>query len=75
MHPDSFWVMVDGYINTVTGRNLYPCRRSASTGKVIDDNLSVNHHSSLSIIISSPLASAYPYSRFAPQDSSQPLSI
>ena len=43
MHPDRFRVMVDCYINTVSGRCLNPGAGSASSGKIVHDQFSVYH--------------------------------
>ena len=43
VHPDSFRIMVNGNIYTVAGSHLYPGAGSASAGKVVNDQFSVNH--------------------------------
>ena len=43
VHPDSFRIMVDGYIHTVSGCHLYSGGRAPAAGKVVNDQFSVNH--------------------------------
>ena len=43
VHLDSFWVMVDGYINTVSGCHFYTSGSAASTGKIVNYQFSMYH--------------------------------
>ena len=43
VHLDSFWVMVDGYIYTVSGCKFYTSGSAAPTGKIVNYQFSMYH--------------------------------